>query len=199
MRHSVAALLSGAALALAAAPSSAQTPSTQTPSVQAPGGQAASAPAPSEEAMSLARQIVQAVGGQANMKAVMRAAFDQILSSMPKTGTADQQAKQNALLVYARDWMDGHSDQLADASARVYAQTFTEQELRDILAFYRTPTGRSMASKTPVLARATVTAITPTILAFRRDIMLKACDLNACKPEQVAKIKAAFGNAPATP
>jgi hypothetical protein len=35
--------------------------------------------------------------------------------------------------------------------ARIYAEEFTEQELRDIIAFYRTPTGAKTVAKFPVL------------------------------------------------
>lgn len=40
---------------------------------------------------------------------------------------------------------------MGDRLARVYAQTFTEPELRDLAAFYRTPIGRKVARVTPSL------------------------------------------------
>ena len=37
--------------------------------------------------------------------------------------------------------------------ADIYARAFTEEELRQIIAFYRTPTGQKMAQATPQLMR----------------------------------------------
>jgi hypothetical protein len=40
---------------------------------------------------------------------------------------------------------------LRDSYAQIYADMFTEPELRDMLAFYRSPTGRKLADVTPDL------------------------------------------------
>lgn len=40
---------------------------------------------------------------------------------------------------------------MGDRLARVYAQTFTERELRELTAFYRTPIGQKVARVTPAL------------------------------------------------
>lgn len=40
---------------------------------------------------------------------------------------------------------------MGDRLARVYAQTFTERELRELTAFYRTPVGQKVARVTPAL------------------------------------------------
>ena len=39
--------------------------------------------------------------------------------------------------------------ELVDESARIYASHFTEAELKQILAFYQTPTGRKMITEEP--------------------------------------------------
>ena len=41
------------------------------------------------------------------------------------------------------------SAQLMDQTARLYAQAFTEQELKDALVFYKSPLGRKIASEEP--------------------------------------------------
>jgi hypothetical protein len=45
-----------------------------------------------------------------------------------------------------------------DVIASIYAQHFTEEELRAIAAFMRTPAGQSFVSKQNVLAQASMTA-----------------------------------------
>lgn len=42
-------------------------------------------------------------------------------------------------------------ESLKNEFARIYAEEFTEQELRDMIAFYRTPTGAKAIAKMPAL------------------------------------------------
>jgi hypothetical protein len=44
-------------------------------------------------------------------------------------------------------------DALKDEYAGIYAGAFTEEELREMTAFYRTPTGQKLARATPQLSR----------------------------------------------
>ena len=46
-----------------------------------------------------------------------------------------------------------------DLAASVYAQHFDEGELRELLAFQRSPLGRKIARLTPTIARETAQAI----------------------------------------
>lgn len=41
------------------------------------------------------------------------------------------------------------ANELVDATARIYAQHFTEAELKDMLAFYQSPLGRKMVTEEP--------------------------------------------------
>jgi hypothetical protein len=41
--------------------------------------------------------------------------------------------------------------ELVDAMAKFYAEAFTEQEMKDILAFYQSPTGKKMLDQQPKL------------------------------------------------
>ena len=44
-------------------------------------------------------------------------------------------------------------DALKDDLAKIYKEEFTEKELNDIIAFYKTPTGKKAAQKLPALMR----------------------------------------------
>ena len=44
-------------------------------------------------------------------------------------------------------------DALKDDLARIYMETYTEREVRDLLAFYKSPTGQKFLEKTPVLTQ----------------------------------------------
>jgi uncharacterized protein len=73
----------------------------------------------------------------------------------------DIQVRANPLLGPFRDVMQRYADKYLDWATMqpelvdVYASTFTEPELRDMIAFYRTPTGRKVVRLLPeVTARA---------------------------------------------
>lgn len=43
-------------------------------------------------------------------------------------------------------------DSLEPEYTKLYADAYTEQQLDDLIAFYRTPTGQAVAEKTPIIA-----------------------------------------------
>jgi len=64
----------------------------------------------------------------------------------------------DAILPIILDTANAGMIDLVDAMAAVYAITFTPAELRDITAFYKTPTGQKIVEKTPALAQQSMAA-----------------------------------------
>lgn len=54
--------------------------------------------------------------------------------------------------------MGARISELEDAVAVVYASNFSAAELRDLIAFYKTPTGQKLLEKTPSIAQQTPAA-----------------------------------------
>ena len=89
---------------------------------------------------------------------VMKQAMDEVNSGMTQQLlgvklTADQQKsydelnqKAQAIVSNALSW-----DKLEPDYEKLYAAAYTEPQLDDILAFYKSPTGQVMVEKTPVL------------------------------------------------
>ena len=48
--------------------------------------------------------------------------------------------------------------EIVDLVAKIYAQHFTEQELKDIVAFYKTPAGKKMLTQEPIAINQSLTA-----------------------------------------
>jgi hypothetical protein len=73
------------------------------------------------------------------------------------TASFDAGVQQQPMMAQFRDvmqaWAAKHLTwaELGEPMVRVYAETFTEAELRAFLAFYRTPAGRQLARLTPEL------------------------------------------------
>ena len=85
------------------------------------------------------------------------AAQMQVIFSKTVDQALDMQIKQAPQLAQFRPIMTAFFskymswDALKDDLAKLYANAFTEDELKDITKFYETPTGKKMAMETPAL------------------------------------------------
>jgi len=59
------------------------------------------------------------------------------------------------------------------ASPPIYARNFTAQELREILAFYRTPTGSKALHTMPKIMGDVMAQMGPRVQAFQQDLNAK--------------------------
>jgi uncharacterized protein len=82
-----------------------------------------------------------------NMKTV-------VLAGRPADFAADFEAIKPVLIeTFVR-----RSDEMTDVLATVYSKNFTGQELRDMTAFYRTPTGQKLLQLMPTVAQESMQA-----------------------------------------
>jgi uncharacterized protein len=108
---------------------------------------AAAAPAlaqPSQDRIAAAHDLLEAAGQQAIMEGAMEVMLQAQLESNPELREFEPVLRE----FFSRylNW-----NLLRDGYARIYAERFTTQELREITAFFRTPTGRKMALETPAM------------------------------------------------
>jgi uncharacterized protein len=160
---------------------------------------AASAPAPTHDPKTdLAIQLMQIT----NFDQMMTTMRQQVSASIEQSiGIANSCAASQPVF---GEFTQALGDKLADALtspefkvdvASVYAETFDEQELRDIIAFYQSPLGRKMLAKMPeLMQRSTqisqerIKAIMPDIESITehyRPLIQQAsqqCDAPAAKP-----------------
>ena len=112
---------------------------------------AQSAPAPAVRAPSpAARAAARDVVALLNMEKVVRAGVEAMF---------DLQMQQQPQMAPFRATMQAWADktlsgpELLDRIVDIYAEEFTEQQLRELAAFYRTPTGRHLAEVSPQLSK----------------------------------------------
>lgn len=116
--------------------------------------------------LALAREIVEAVQAENAFNEQMKSTTDQmrrIVDSMEKSKPAVAQAfrdnpklKDAAIAIadkHVRAAMARMRPQMLEVLPRLYAQTYTEAEMRDILSFYHTPSGQAMIRKTPAMMK----------------------------------------------
>ncbi len=177
MRRSMAVGGAAAALALLVVGSARAEPT--------PAPVAAPAHAPDTK-LALAEQIItatDAAGTMRRMVSAMSAGMTRGLSAMPNTGDMDK---------YLPRLLDEELDRMTKAIlpqlAQVYADTFDEAELRDVLAFYTSPAGRKLIEKQPELARRGQALTAPLIPGMQADMLVKifdhVCAVQKCTPQQ---------------
>jgi hypothetical protein len=112
-----------------------------------PAADQASAPVDPER-LALAREYVR----ESHIDAAMRGMFANMARSMPQLSAdsaTDAKARQfvNSFSV----GMDAALPMLMDATTQATARVFTTRELKDLVAFYGSPSGQSMVAKMPML------------------------------------------------
>ncbi len=126
--------------------------------------------APSPEALKAAQELAQIVSADTvnQMSAAMTAQiWPNIESSLATKIDAATLAElrtefEKSVAAFANETM--HS------SPAVYARTFTAQELRDILAFYKTPTGTKALHTMPKVIGEVMAEMAPRMQTFQQDL-----------------------------
>jgi hypothetical protein len=109
--------------------------------------------APTDSRVAAALDLLQAQNTKANMEAmfdaVVAAAFNSAQRSHPNT--SGDVLKQ--LQIAIREEVESSVDELLTLQAHEYAQHFSEEELRQLAAFYRSDLGKKYVSELPVIAK----------------------------------------------
>ena len=103
---------------------------------------------PSASAMSAARELITLKGGigiyDAIIPGVVERAKGMLLQSNPMLGKDLNEVSAKLRADYA-----GRTAEARDIVVRLYASRFTEQELKDALAFFKTPLGKKLVDQEP--------------------------------------------------
>jgi len=113
----------------------------------------------------------------------VRQTLEQGIELMLKS-QATQAPQMGAYTKVMRDFYNEHMSWavMEPDYTRVYLETFTEPELRELIKFYESPAGRTLVAKTPL-----VTAKTSELTTQR---------LQGLMPELMKRLQAAMGGAP---
>jgi hypothetical protein len=144
--------------------------------------------APTTRQTELAHRYVLAVHMDRTMDATMKAMLPGMLAAIPQA-TAAQEARRKAVTEVMPQVMH---DMMATMMARmepIVAETFTEQELADLVKFYEGPTGQAVVDKTPQLATRMAPMMRELMPEMTRDLMTKVCAKTDCSAEQKAAVK----------
>jgi len=93
-----------------------------------------------------AEDVLKAAGADTLFKASMTSILKQSSENLPEEKRAIYMDVMNKFIAKYINW-----EILRDQTASLYAQEFTEKELKDIIAFYNSPTGKKLNQKQPIL------------------------------------------------
>lgn len=119
------------------------------------GAAAQAQQAPNANQLKLARQVVELQGSQRSFEGAIPSIFTQIYNQFVSQNPdldKDIAATLRALLPE----FDKRKDEITAILARVYAEKFTEAELKDILTFYESPTGKKFVGATADVGKETM-------------------------------------------
>ena len=106
-------------------------------------------------AITESRKLVDGMMNQ--MNGMMNDSLQQVLQGQPVTPKQQKildnmQSKVITLLKQEYNW-----DYLEPLYIRIYRESFTQEEINGMLAFYKTPTGRALIKKMPVVMQKSMT------------------------------------------
>ena len=118
----------------------------------------AQAQQPTANAVALAKEIIIVKGGNAIYDPVVPGIVNQartvFLQSNPLLGK-----DLNEVAAKLQAELTPRTAELLNDGARLYASKFTEQELKDVLAFYKSPLGRKVITQEPAILDQSTTNI----------------------------------------
>ena len=111
-------------------------------------GVALAQPAPSPASVAAARELVELKGGSAMFDPVIVSMVEQTKNALLQTNP--QLAKDlNDVGTQLRTEFGPRRDELMVQAAKLYAARFSEQEIKDMVTFYKSPLGKKMIVQEP--------------------------------------------------
>jgi hypothetical protein len=109
----------------------------------------APAPAPTAGAVAAARELIVVKGGAAMFEPVIPGVIETAKNSLvPNNPNLTREL--NDVAAQLRKDYEGKKAELVYEVALIYAAHFTEQELKDLVAFYKSPLGQKMLKEEPL-------------------------------------------------
>lgn len=166
-----------AALAFAGAAAAQEAPATTTSATVA-------APQTSES-LDLARRYFTAIGFEGELGAILaRLTTPEQLGARKELSPAER----DAIVSAAAEAMDEAMPLILDEAAQITASTFTPAQLREMIAFYETDSGKAIAAKTSILPPMASQLVLSFAPILRADVVLRACAKMDCEAAPPLKV-----------
>ena len=109
---------------------------------------AAHAQQPSAAAVALARDVIVTKGATGMVDPLVRGVIESVKNAFVPTNPNLTRELNDVAATLHKEY-EGKRSEVLDQMARAYATHFTEQELKDLLVFYKTPLGQKFTREEP--------------------------------------------------
>jgi uncharacterized protein len=134
-----------ATLALFGVPAVAQ---QAAPKAGVPAAPVAKKQPPSPAALSAAREFLMMKNVGAMFAGAVPGVVDQVRNGLTQQNLNYQKDLSEAAAIIAKN-LAGKENEIGEGMAQIYANEFSEQELKDLVAFYKTPLGQKLLTNEP--------------------------------------------------
>ncbi len=108
-------------------------------------------PAP-DDGLKAARELVIAMRATDQYKRMLPTILQALKPALVQ-GRPQMEKQIEIIFPIMLDSLNARLDEIADEMASLYARNFTPDEMRDLVVFYRSPTGQKFIDKMPVVAK----------------------------------------------
>jgi hypothetical protein len=117
----------------------------------------ARAQSPDADAQAAARDLIATIKLGDQFEAVLPMIFKAMKPAIVQN-RPDVDRNFDALMPVLQQKMNARVSELEDSFVMIYASNFSAAELRDVIAFYKSPTGQKFLAKTPIVTQQTMAA-----------------------------------------
>lgn len=135
--------------------------------------------APTAKQTELAHRYIQATHMERMMSATMKTMAPAMLANIPK-GTEAEEARRKVVMEVLPDVMNGMMAKMMVQMEPIVAETFSEKELTDLVAFYESPTGQAVVEKTPQMAARMMPMMATLMPEMTKELKAKVCAKTDC-------------------
>lgn len=139
-------------------------------------GAFAAGPARAQEppagAIASAKELVTLKGGTNMFDNLIPGVIESVKNSLVPTNP-NLIRELNEVAVQLRKELDGRRAEINNEVAKIYARHFTEQELKDVIAFYKTPLGAKLIREEPAALNESLTRAQDWANGFSEEVMTR--------------------------
>jgi len=112
---------------------------------------------PDTDSKAAARELITTIKLGDQFKALLPMIFQSMKPAIVQN-RADVDRDFDAVVPVLTDKMTARINEMEDSIVEIYANNFSGAELRDLIAFYKSPTGQKFLQKTPLITQQTMAA-----------------------------------------
>lgn len=133
-------------------------------------GSVAMAQEPSPATLAIAKEIIEAKGASRMFDPAIPGVIETAKNTFAQSNPALIKDL-NEVAAQLRTEYAGKRAEISDQMARVYAQRFSEDEIKDVLAFYKSPVGRKVIVQEPQILEETMTRLSTWADRFADEVL----------------------------